>query len=157
MNQRISILVATMTGTAELVADEIAEVLRARGADVDIRLMDDLGADAFEAGRGYIICTSTYGQGDVPDNAQTLFATLARERPALSGIRYGVFALGDMTYADTFCFGGRKFDDLLRSLGATRIGERLEHDASQGTLPEDDAAAWAEGWYELYVSAAAAT
>ncbi|MCW5699617.1 MAG: flavodoxin domain-containing protein [Rhodospirillales bacterium] len=150
MNQRISILVATMTGTAELVADEIGEVLVARGVDLDIRPMDGLGADVFAPDRGYIICTSTYGHGDVPDNARALFASLERARPDLLGVCYGVFALGDMTYADTFCFGGRKFDDLLRSLGAIRIGERMEHDASSGTMPEDEAAEWAEQWFDQY-------
>lgn len=148
MSSAVKILVGTMTGTAELVADEIVDVLEDKGAEAEILLMDDLGPDVFEAGPLYIICTSTYGQGDVPDNGQALFNALEEQKPDLSGVQYGVFALGDMTYAQTFCFGGRKFDELLAGLGATRLGERKEHDASSGELPEDLAAEWAEGWFE---------
>lgn len=148
MTQAVKILVGTMTGTAELVADEIADVLGDKGADVDIALMDDLTSDIFDTDTLYIVCTSTYGQGDVPDNAQALYEDLESKSPNLAGVRYGVFALGDTTYQQTFCFGGKKFDTLLSKLGATRIGEREEHNASAGTLPEDDAAGWAEGWYE---------
>ena len=154
MSQKIKILVGTMTGTSELVASEVPEVLEDRGAGVDIVLMDGLTADAFEPSSIYIVCTSTYGQGDVPDNGRILLDSLKADRPDLSAIRYGLFALGDMTYAQTFCFGGRQFDDILQELGARRIGEREEHDASSGSLPEDEAATWAEGWYELCAAAA---
>jgi len=153
MSEKIKILVGTMTGTAELVASEIAEVLENRGADAEIVLMDDLTADVLEPASTYIVCTSTYGQGDVPDNARTLIESLKSDRPDLSAIRYGLFALGDMTYAQTFCFGGRQFDEILQELGARRIGECEEHDASSGSLPEDEAATWAEGWYELCAAA----
>jgi MioC protein len=64
-------------------------------------------------------------------------------------VRYGVIALGDRTYAETFCFGGKRFDEILGELGAQRIGEIMLHDASAGTLPEDEAAEWIEGWVEL--------
>ena len=67
----------------------------------------------------FLICTSTYGQGDVPDNARALYEDLQRKRPDLSKVRYGVFGLGDRTYAETFNFGGKRFDDILTELGAT--------------------------------------
>ena len=64
-------------------------------------------------------------------------------------MRYGVFGLGDRTYAETFNFGGKRFDDLLAELGAQRIGERVQHDASSGVLPEEMAEEWGEGWLAL--------
>ena len=70
-------------------------------------------------------------------------------RPDLSNVHYGVIALGDRTYADTFCNGGRRFDAILAELGARRIGEVLLHDASAGTMPEEVAAEWVEGWIAL--------
>ena len=62
---------------------------------------------------------------------------------------FPVIALGDSVYPNTFCFGGKKFDALLSSLGAVRIGERLEHDARGPDYPEDLAAAWTDAWLEL--------
>ncbi len=153
MNKPVTILVGTMTGTAELVAEEIADVLSDRGVDNDIALMDDLDATSVDADKAYIICTSTYGQGDVPDNAQDFFEALEQGRPNLSAISYGIFCLGDSTYQQTFCFGGIKFDTLFADLGATRIGDRKEHNASEGTLPEDEAADWAADWHDLYSAA----
>ncbi len=85
--------------------------------------MDDLDAGVFADGGTFLICTSTYGQGDVPDNAQEFFASLERERPDLSAVTYGLIALGDLTYRDTFCEGGIRFDTLLTELGARRVGE----------------------------------
>jgi MioC protein len=96
----------------------------------------------------YLICTSTYGQGDVPDNAKALHAALCSQKPDLSGVRYGVFGLGDRTYAETYNFGGKRFDEILSSLGAERIGERYTNDASSGTLPEEIAVEWAQQWVE---------
>ena len=149
MSLSLTILVGTMTGTAEMVAQEVQTVLEASGHAVTIRMMDDLDAGVFQLGATFLVCTSTYGQGDVPDNAQEFFASLERERPELSAVSYGLIALGDTTYKDTFCEGGIRFDNLLTELGARRIGEMLKHDASSGTLPEEIAAQWIVPWAEI--------
>ncbi len=144
----VTILVGTMTGTAELVAEEVRDALAAKGHAIDIRAMDALDAGVFEPGRCYLICTSTYGQGDVPDNAMALYGDLEVRRPDLAGVRYGVLALGDRTYKETFCHGGERFDELLSGLHAERIGAMMRHDASAGTVPEEAGVAWAEAWIE---------
>ena len=149
MSLSLTILVGTMTGTAEMVAQEVQTVLEAAGHAVTIRMMDDLDAAVFQLGTTFLVCTSTYGQGDVPDNAQEFFASLERERPELSGVSYGLIALGDTTYKETFCEGGIRFDNLLTELGARRVGEMLRHDASSGTLPEEVAAQWIVPWAEI--------
>jgi MioC protein len=145
---QLTLLVGTMTGNAQLVAQELELTLDDGEMQVETRLMDALDAGVFRPGPTYLVCTSTYGQGDVPDNAKGLYESLVRERPDLSGVRYGIVGLGDRTYADTFCFGPRKFDSILTELGATRVGEPLLHDASSGTLPEEAAAAWIGPWLE---------
>ena len=149
MSLSLTILVGTMTGTAEMVAQEVQTVLEAAGHAVTIRMMDDLDAGVFQLGATFLVCTSTYGQGDVPDNAQEFFASLERDRPELSGVSYGLIALGDTTYKDTFCEGGIRFDNLLTELGARRVGEMLKHDASSGTLPEEIAGQWIVPWAEI--------
>jgi MioC protein len=153
----LTILVGTMTGTADLVAQEVQTALEAAGHAASIRMMDDLDASVFHPGGMFLICTSTYGQGDVPDNAQALYASLETERPDLSAVTYGVIALGDLTYKDTFCEGGIRFDALLTELGARRVGEILKHDASSGTLPEEVAAQWIVPWAESAVAASGNT
>ena len=146
MNPKIHILVGTMTGTAQLVAQELELIWGGDEIGVETHLMDNLDAAVFEREGIFLICTSTYGQGDVPDNARKFFADLQSRRPDLSNVRYGVFGLGDRTYAETFNFGGKRFDDLMRELGAQRVGERIQHDASSGVLPEEKAEEWAGEW-----------
>lgn len=145
----LTILVGTQTGIAQLVAQEIELRLDGEGFRIRTLLMDDIAADVFGGGGLFLVCSSTYGQGDVPDGAKPFYEALQRLRPDLSQVRYGVIALGDRTYAETFCFGGKKFDKLLGELGAMRIGELMLHDASSGNLPEEEAAEWIEGWVAL--------
>lgn len=146
---KINILVGTMTGTAQLCAQEVELALDGDDVQVSTQLMDKLDPSVFADREAvYLICTSTYGQGDVPDNAKALYEALGAHKPDLKGVRYGVFGLGDRTYAETFNFGGKRFDDILSSLGAERIGERYMHDASGGTLPEEIALEWAQAWVE---------
>jgi MioC protein len=61
-------------------------------------------------------------------------------------VRYGIVSLGDSSHAQTFCFAGRRFDNALIKLGAVRVGEILNHDASSGTMPEEATAEWAMDW-----------
>jgi len=145
---QISILVGTMTGTAELVAGDIQKALAAKGHDVEVLLMDNLKADVFQRPGAFLICTSTYGQGDVPDNARDFIADLQATKPDLTGKLVGVIGLGDSTYQDTYNHGGQQFEQGLRALNATIVGERMAHNASGGSLPEDDGVAWALEWVE---------
>lgn len=147
---RITILVGTMTGTAEIVAEEVQTALEEMDLSVEVTPMDSLDPTAFDDTEpAYLICTSTYGQGDVPDNARDFFEALEAEKPDLGAIRYGVVGLGDSTYADTYNQGCKKFDALLTKLGAKRVGERMEHNASSDDLPEDVAVQWAREWVDL--------
>ena len=144
----LNILVGTMTNTAQLVAQEIELTAGDDDTRIAVTYMDGLIATAVKPGNLYLICTSTYGQGDVPDNAKSLYDSLVATRPDLTGVRYGVIALGDRTYLQTFCYGGKKFDAILTGLGAQRIGEVCIHDASAGTLPEEVCIEWAQAWIE---------
>jgi MioC protein len=143
----LHILVGTMTGTAQLVAQEIELAFGGDDVIIDTTLMDNLDAGVFAQPGVFLICTSTYGHGDVPDNAKALYASLLARKPDLSDVRYGVF--GDRTHVGTFCDGGRHFDEALSAAGAQRIGDVARHDASGGTLAEDVALEWFPQWLEL--------
>lgn len=143
---KLKILVGTMTGTADLVAKAIQMDCTDLADDIEVRLMEGLDISAFDEDALYLICSSTYGSGDVPDNASMLCDSLDAQARYLGHVRYGVIALGDSSYLNTFAFGGKKFDERLQGLGAQRIGEVWCHDASAGTLPEESGAAWCRGW-----------
>lgn len=149
-----------MTGNAIIVAQELELRFGDEHTHIKLTMMDGLDAQIFasaehltadqrDADKIFLICTSTYGQGDIPDSAYDLFESLQQQRPALDHVRYGVLGLGDRTYQDTFNFGGMKFDQLLAGLGAQRIGERAQIDASSGVLAEDSAIEWMEQWLRL--------
>jgi MioC protein len=135
-----------MSGTAEMVADEIHEVLQADSVTAKIVRMEKAALPMFAVRDRFLICTSTYGKGDVPDNAKTFYAALQEHRPNLGHVKYGLIGLGDMTYSQTFAGGGRRLDAIFTELGAQRIGECLFHDRSSGVLPESAALDWLSGW-----------
>ena len=153
---KLILLVGTMTGTAQLVAQELELAWDDGETQVETLMMDKLDSTVFQREGVFLVVSSTYGQGDVPDNAKALYEDLKAKRPDLSRVRYGVFGLGDRTYAETFNFGGKRFDELLAGLGARRIGERVQHDAASGVLPEEMAVEWGAGWLALAKEAAAA-
>lgn len=148
MSHAITILVATMSGTAELVAEEVAAVLEDADYTPEIVLMDKVTSADLKPGL-YLVCTSTHGTGEVPDNGKSLYAALEADRPSLKGVLYGVIGLGDSMYPNTFCFGGKRFDELFETLGASRVCARLEHDRRSGIYPEDMAREWVMGWITL--------
>ena len=153
---KLKILVGTMTSTADYVAQAIQMDCADLVADIEVQLMDKLDISVFDSAAEedavYLICTSTYGQGDVPDNARALYDSLDSQPKFLGHVRYGVIALGDCTYQQTFAFGGKKFDERLQGLGAQRLGEIWIHDASSGTLPETEGTAWCRLWLATVVA-----
>jgi MioC protein len=153
----ITMLVATMSGTAEMVAYEALDALKRAGWRPTLLRMEKASPAILAAGGVFLICSSTYGQGDVPDNGQALYLALTEGRPDLSGVRYGVIGLGDMTYHATFCGGPKRLDRLFSDLGARRIGELLCHDRRSAAYPEEAALAWLETWLPLLKDSLAET
>lgn len=144
----ILVLIGTESGNAQMVADAVREPLAAAGHSVEV---SDKAAHAGDlAGHDtLLVVCATHGSGDIPSNILPLHETLSRDKPDLSALRYGVIALGDMTYQDTFCGGGKQMDALLEKLGARKIGDRLEVDASTQPLPDEEAVDWVKQWVKL--------
>lgn len=146
-HSQLLILVGTVTQTAECVAQAIELDCGDLIERIEVRPMDDLTPAVFDEDALYIICSSTYGTGDVPDNAQAFYAALDAQPRFLGHVRYGVITLGDsLQYPQTFANGGRRFDERLRDLGAVRVGELLVLDASSDDEPEAQGIAWARSW-----------
>lgn len=150
------ILVGTMTNTAEYVAQAIEMDCADLLDRIEVRMMDGLDIRVFDEDALYLICTSTYGAGDVPDSARALYESLGNEPKFLGHVRYGVIALGDQgTHPQTFCQGGRRFDERLTDLGAVRVGDVFCHDASAGTEAEVVGTAWCREWLATALQASA--
>src|SRR6185503_5252582 len=78
--------------------------------------------------RCLLIVTSTYGDGEPPDNARAFWEFLSRDAaPKLPGLRFSVCALGDMNYVK-FCGFGKDVDARLEKLGATGAHPRADCD-----------------------------
>ena len=142
----LHLLIATMSGTAESVAQALELAASEHFAPITLQRMDAVDAGVFAQDGLFLICSSTHGSGDIPDNGQALYAQLLAEPRYLGGLRYGLVALGDSSYTDTYGQGGLKFDALLHDLGAQRIGTICRLDASSGELPEELALAWFPDW-----------
>src|SRR5258706_16351114 len=121
---RIVILVGTMAGTAQLCAQEMELALADDDTEVETLLMEKADAAVFSRPAVFLVCTSTYGQGDVPDNAKALYEELKGKRPALARVRYGVFGPRGRTDAQTLNFGGKRFDELPTQPRPQRLGAR---------------------------------
>jgi MioC protein len=151
---QITILVGTVHGNASSVAQALQFSADDLQATIAVLPMDGLDITVFDQPGTFIICTSTTGSGDVPDNAQALFHSLDAQAKYLGHVRFGLVALCDSSYGNSFMGGGRQFDERLRDLGAQRVGEICVLDAMETSQPEDDAVAWLKAWAVQLATAA---
>src|SRR5213075_2133479 len=105
-SMKLKILVGTMTSTADYVAQAIQMDCADLADEIEVTLMDGQDISVFDEDALYLICTSTYGPGDAPDNARQLDDSLDTHPKYLGNVRYGVIALGDRTYPLPDAFGG---------------------------------------------------
>lgn len=124
----LTILYGSQTGNAETVAYDTAEKAKEYGMTASVHDMDDVDAQIFVKSSRILIVTSTYGEGEMPDNAQSLWDTMSEEHaPKLEDTFFSVLALGDTSY-DEFCLAGKLWDERLEQLGATRVTNRVDCD-----------------------------
>lgn len=135
----IEILVGSQMGAAEYVAEQVAETLVQAGYETKLHLQPDL--DQLSPTTVWLVITSTYGAGDLPDNIQPFADQLAQDRRDLTTLSFAVITLGDSSY-DTFCQAGKTLSQLIQQHGAKSLLANLEIDVLTADLPEDQALVW---------------
>ena len=132
----LDILFGTQTGNSEAIAEDMSKIANEAGFRAKVNSLDNITMDILGNMENVAIITSTYGEGEMPDNAQLFWDALsANTAPNLSNIKYSVLALGDTGYEE-FCHAGKLIDTRFEQLGATRIQDRVDCDVDYEELSE---------------------
>ncbi len=143
----INILVGSTLGGAEYVAEAVQTLIDEAGLDTELHFDPDLNSLSLASDQIWLICISTHGAGDYPENFKPFVEQLQQVNASISDVRYGVIGIGDSNY-DTFCGASKNIDFLLEEMGAERIGDRFEVDVVDHPVPEDHVVEWIPLWIE---------
>jgi sulfite reductase (NADPH) flavoprotein alpha-component len=145
---RLLIAYGSQSGNAETLAKRLGKEASSRGFAARIAGLDSVQPDQILEDGNLLIITSTWGEGDMPDNAAPFWDKINQNgsSPKLDGVRFSVLALGDKNYGDTFCLAGRKLDERLAALGGVRVHPRVDCDVEF----DEPAKQWTDGvWTAL--------
>ncbi|WOO40620.1 diflavin oxidoreductase [Rubellicoccus peritrichatus] len=124
----VTILWGSQTGNAEGLANQMAAALAEGRFEPSVIEVVDYEVANLASEKNLLVVTSTYGDGEPPDNAVDFVDALCAESaPRVEGLQFSVLALGDSQYPD-FCQAGKIVDQRLAELGGERIHERVDCD-----------------------------
>ena len=123
----VTVAFASQTGLAEELAWMTARSLSEAGTGARVVPLGELDAATLGGAGRLLIVASTTGEGDAPDDVSRFLRQTMGGPADLSGLSYGLLALGDHAYAD-FCGFGRALDGWLQRSGAEPLFDRVEVD-----------------------------
>ena len=134
----ILILYGSQSGNCEELANQAGKISSQKGLNPMVKAMDEIEINELLNQQRIIVCCSTWGDGEQPDNAEDLWeAANSGTIEKLEGVNFSVLALGDTSY-DLFCESGKEWDKWFDSKGANRVHERVDCDVDY----EEPAEAW---------------
>ncbi|MEW6984196.1 FMN-binding protein MioC [Colwelliaceae bacterium 6471] len=136
----IQIIVGSMLGGTEYVAEACEEILSPLGHQITIHFQPHFEQISFH-NQVFLICTSTHGAGDYPDNIKEFVEDLTNSDQDLSSTKFMIIGIGDSSY-DTFCQAAKNIEKLLISKCCMKINDTLLIDMSLDIDPEELAQAW---------------
>ncbi len=152
----IQIIVGSMLGGTEYVAEACEETLNSLDHKVEVHLQPDFNHiisktfpskneqnnnSVSEENPIWIICTSTHGAGEYPDNFKQFASDLENCDQDLSTVSFLTIGIGDSSY-DTFCKAAQDISKAIISKGCKQITAIKTFDMSEDIDPEDLAQQW---------------
>lgn len=117
-DRSINILFGSQTGNAAGLAEKTAKLATNYGLEANIVDMDGFDPARLATMKRVMIITSTWGEGEMPDNADGMWNAINANGPGLSSVHFSVCAIGDTAY-DEFCKAGHDWNNKLAALGGT--------------------------------------
>jgi len=121
-DKSLAIFFGTQTGNAEDLAMQTKKIADKSGLETTVIDMDNYPANDLQKHKRILIITSTWGEGEMPDNAAEMWDDVCAKNPSLSGVNYSVCAIGDTSY-DEYCQAGIDWDNKFKELGANRVSD----------------------------------
>lgn len=128
------IIVGSMLGGTEYVAEACEETLIELGHEVNVHLTPKY-SEIPTQDQTWLICTSTHGAGDYPDNITSFISDLETQQDDLTHMPFFVIGVGDSNY-DTFCMASINIKNLLLTKGCKERIPLLTLDMDQDIDPE---------------------
>ena len=136
----IHILYGSQSGNSEGLADKWKREATKYGLNPTVHDMDGFDINSMSGMSRVMIVCSTWGEGEMPDNAEELYEAAVGVGKILTNTHFSICALGDTGY-DLFCQSGKDWDKTMEDMGGARIHDRVDCDVDF----EDPAEQWMNG------------
>lgn len=140
---KITLAYGTETGNSKKLATSLARVIKKKGVQVKLADLSQYKPKDLSKEEFFFVIISTQGEGEPPALAKKFYDYIHENEINLTGIKFGVLALGDSSYPQ-FCKTGEEVDSRFETLGAQRIIPLKKCDIDY----EQEASHWIEHVFE---------
>ncbi|MDW9379190.1 sulfite reductase flavoprotein subunit alpha [Chryseobacterium sp. JV558] len=141
--KKITLAYGTETGNSKKLATALAGIVKKKGLQVKLADLSQYKPKDLAKEEFFFIVISTQGEGEPPALAKKFYDHIHENEINLSGLKFGVLALGDTSYPQ-FCKTGEEVDSRFEILGAQRIIPLKKCDIDY----EQEASHWIEHVFE---------